>query len=63
MKKKTVITTEKLEVWIIPQPSEIPADVAQAPETEGWESEPGNESIMSLPEERPAESAPPTHED
>ena len=63
MKKKTVITTEKLEVWFIPQPSEIPAGATQASETDGWESEPGNESITPLPEEHPNKNAPPIHED
>ncbi len=62
MKKKTVITTEKLEVWFIPQPSEIPAGVAQAPETDSWESEPSNESITPLPEEHPDKNMPPTAE-
>jgi len=63
MKKKTVITTEKFEVWIIPQPSRVPAGVAHAPETEGWESESGKESITPSPEEHPDRNLPPTHED
>jgi len=63
MKKKTVITTEKLEVWIIPQPSEVPAGVAQAPETDSWESESSNDSLTVLPEEHPDKNAPPTAED
>ncbi len=63
MKKKTVITTEKLEVWFIPQPSEAPAGVAQAPETGSWESESSNQSLTPLPEEHPEKNAPPTNED
>jgi hypothetical protein len=63
MKKKTVITTEKLEIWIIPQPSEVPAGVAQAPETDSWESESGNESITPLPAEHADTNVPPTHKD
>lgn len=63
MKKKTVITTEKFEVWIIPQPTDVPAGVAQAPETDSWESESSNESLTPLPEEHPDKNAPPTPED
>lgn len=63
MKKKTVITTEKLEVWFIPQPSEVPSRVAQAPETDSWESESSNESLASWPEEHPDKNVPPIHED
>jgi hypothetical protein len=63
MKKKTVITTEKLEIWFIPQPSEAPAGVAQVPETGSWESASGNESLPPLAEEHSDKNVPPTHED
>jgi hypothetical protein len=63
MKKKTVITTEKFEVWVIPEPSEAPAAVARALETDCWESDSSNESLTPLPEEHPDKNVPPTQED
>jgi hypothetical protein len=62
MKKKTVITTEKFEVWVIPQASDVPATVAPAPRTDSSESEPGDE-LMPVPEEHSANNVPPTNED
>jgi hypothetical protein len=52
MKKKTVITTEKLEVWIIPQPSELPAGVGQPPSPETGDYKTTNESLVATPAEQ-----------
>lgn len=63
MKKKTVITTEKFEVWFTPQPSDVPASVAQAPEADTWKPESSNESLTSVPEEHRDKDVPLTHKD
>lgn len=63
MKKKTVITTEKFEVWIVPQSPDVPAGVANAPETDSCESESSNESLTPVPEEQPDKNVQPTRED
>jgi hypothetical protein len=43
MKKKTVITTEKLEVWIIPQPEGHAGD--DQPASDADRSEPNNDFV------------------
>ena len=54
MKKKTVITTEKHEVWVIRQPSEVFAEENM----EHQESEGAGDSLSALPEYDPDEDEP-----
>jgi hypothetical protein len=54
MKKRTVITTEKHEVWVIRQPGEMFAEENREPrETEG-----AGESFSALPEYDPDQDEP-----
>ena len=54
MKKKTVITTEKHEVWVIRQPGEAFAEEKSAPQ----ESERAGEALSQLPEYDPDQDEP-----
>jgi hypothetical protein len=54
VKKKTVITTEKHEVWVIRQPTEVFAEENSAPQ----ESEGAGESLPALPEYDPNQDEP-----
>ena len=63
MKKKTVITTEKLEVWILPQPFAVPAEDARAQEADNCNSESKGDSLTLLPEEPSEKTLPPSQND
>ena len=54
MKKRTVITTEKREVWVIRQPGEAFAEA----DSERHESGAGDESQAVLPDYRPDKHEP-----
>jgi hypothetical protein len=54
MKKRTVITTEKHEVWVIKQPSAATDEERREPQ----KSEPGGGSLQPRPEEQPDEDVP-----
>jgi hypothetical protein len=63
MKKKTVITTESFEVWIVSPSSDVAAEVAQAPEGGSWKPESSSESLTPVLEEDPDKDVPPSPED
>lgn len=52
MKKRTVITIEKHEVWVIKRPA------TDEEKQETQKSEPGSESLQGQPEDHPDEDAP-----
>ena len=54
MKKRTVITTEKREVWVIRQPGERFAEA----DSKRHESEAGDESQAVLPDDNPDKDEP-----
>ena len=54
MKKRTVITTEMHEVWVIRQPEEVFTEESSAPQ----ESEDAAESPAALPEYDPDQDEP-----
>lgn len=53
MKKRTVITTEKREVWVISQPSDETAGRADKYRN----SEPDADSLPAFPDQKPDEPA------
>jgi hypothetical protein len=52
MKKKTVVTTEKLEIWVI-QPSGVPPDIAPSPATDRHESMSTSGVLPPVPQKHP----------
>ena len=51
MKKKTVITTETHEVWVIRQPADVPYRFAEQEQQEHHESEARIKALNETPEQ------------